>query len=62
MPVASATQALESLAKTGQTLSAQITDEAVAEPAECVFLNKGPHLFKAIQSLENFYADAGAPA
>lgn len=53
VPVVWATQVLESLAKTGQPSRAEITDAAMSERAECVMLNKGPHLLKAIQTLDD---------
>lgn len=53
VPVIWATQVLENLAKKGQPSRAEITDAAMAERAECVMLNKGPHLLKAIETLHN---------
>jgi len=53
MPVIWATQVLESLAKTGQPSRAEITDAAMGERAECVMLNKGPHIVEAITALDN---------
>lgn len=43
-PVIWATQVLESLAKTGLPSRAEVTDAAMGERAECVTLNKGPHI------------------
>ena len=51
MPVIWATQALETLAKTGQPSRAEITDAAMGERAECVMLNKGPHILDAMRVL-----------
>ena len=51
VPVIWATQVLESLAKRGQPSRAEITDAAMGERAECVMLNKGPHIVEAITSL-----------
>jgi pyruvate kinase len=48
LPVTWATQVLESLAKTGLPSRAEITDAAMGERAECVMLNKGPHIDDAI--------------
>ena len=42
--VIKATQVLDGLARTGQPSRAEITDAAMAEQAECVMLNKGPHI------------------
>jgi pyruvate kinase len=53
MPVVWATQVLESLAKTGVPSRAEITDAAMGERAECVMLNKGPHLCDAVEALDD---------
>ena len=53
MPVIWATQVLESLAKKGQPSRAEITDAAMGERAECVMLNKGPHIVEAVMALDN---------
>jgi pyruvate kinase len=52
VPVVWATQVLESLARTGQPSRAEITDAAMSERAECVMLNKGPHVLEAVDLLE----------
>lgn len=44
MPVVWATQLLETLAKAGVPSRAEITDAAMGERAQCVVLNKGPHI------------------
>lgn len=51
VPVIWATQVLESLAKTGVPSRAEITDAAMGERAECVMLNKGPHIVEAVRVL-----------
>ena len=51
LPVIWATQVLESLAKRGQPSRAEVTDAAMGARAECVMLNKGPHIVEAITSL-----------
>jgi pyruvate kinase len=51
LPVIWATQVLENLAKTGQPSRAEVTDAAMGERAECVMLNKGPHILEAIEAL-----------
>ncbi|MBI1396991.1 MAG: pyruvate kinase [Betaproteobacteria bacterium] len=51
VPVVWATQVLEGLAKFGQPSRAEITDAAMGERAECVMLNKGPHVVEAIDAL-----------
>jgi pyruvate kinase len=47
-----ATQVLETLAKKGLPSRAEITDAAMAQRAECVMLNKGPHILDAIRLLD----------
>jgi pyruvate kinase len=53
MPVVWATQVLESLAKRGMPSRAEITDAAMGERAECVMLNKGPHILDAMRTLDD---------
>ena len=53
VPVIWATQVLESLAKRGQPSRAEITDAAMGERAECVMLNKGPHVVGAVRALDD---------
>ncbi|HKN12673.1 MAG TPA: pyruvate kinase [Candidatus Binatus sp.] len=53
LPVIWATQVLESLAKKGQPTRAEITDAAMGERAECVMLNKGPHIVAAVSALDD---------
>jgi pyruvate kinase len=52
VPVVWATQVLETLAKKGRPARAEITDAATAQRAECVMLNKGPHILETIKMLE----------
>ena len=56
IPVVWATQVLENLAKTGIPTRAEISDAAQAAQAECVMLNKGPHINQAIRTLKNILA------
>jgi len=51
VPVIWATQVLESLVKTGIPTRAELTDAAMAERAECVMLNKGPHILAGVETL-----------
>jgi pyruvate kinase len=51
IPVIWATQVLETLAKKGIPSRAEITDAAMSQRAECVMLNKGPFILKAIDTL-----------
>ena len=53
LPVVWATQVLESLAKKGLPSRAEITDAAMGERAECVMLNKGPHILEAMRTLDD---------
>ena len=47
------TQVLENLAKGGVPSRAEISDAAIAGRAECVMLNKGPHIVKAVRVLDD---------
>ena len=47
-----ATQVLENLAKKGVPSRAEITDAAMAQRAECVMLNKGYYMEKAVKMLD----------
>jgi pyruvate kinase len=51
-PVIWATQVLDEFVKTGIPTRAEITDAAFAERAECVMLNKGPHVVRAVEVLD----------
>jgi pyruvate kinase len=51
IPVIWATQVMENLVKTGAFSRGEMTDAAMAARAECVMLNKGPHLMKALGEL-----------
>ncbi len=53
IPVIWATQVLENLAKEGMPSRAEITDAAMGHRAECVMLNKGPHVLEAMQVLDD---------
>lgn len=53
LPVIWATQVLEGLSKSGKPSRAEISDAAMGVRAECVMLNKGPHIIKAIRSLDD---------
>jgi pyruvate kinase len=53
VPVVWATQVLETLAKTGLPSRAEVTDAAMAGRAECVMLNKGPHILEAMHTLND---------
>lgn len=48
-----ATQVLDRMAKKGLATRSEITDAAMASRAECVMLNKGPHIVDAVNTLEN---------
>ena len=53
LPVVWATQVLETLAKQGTVSRPELTDAAMGERAECVMLNKGPFIDKALASLDD---------
>lgn len=53
IPVIWATQVLEGLAKKGLPSRAEVTDAAMSARAECVMLNKGPHILAALRFLNN---------
>jgi pyruvate kinase len=53
VPVIWATQVLEGEAKKGRPSRAEITDAAMAQRADCIMLNKGPHILSAIRMLDN---------
>jgi pyruvate kinase len=53
VPVIWATQVLETLAREGRPSRAEITDAAMSERAECVMLNKGPHIDQALSVLDD---------
>jgi pyruvate kinase len=52
IPIVWATQVLETLAKKGIPSRAEITDASMAQRAECVMLNKGPHIVQTIKMLD----------
>jgi pyruvate kinase len=52
VPVIWATQVLEHLIKEGTPIRGEMTDAAMSARAECVMLNKGPHLLQAIDVLD----------
>jgi pyruvate kinase len=56
VPVIWATQVLESLAKRGLPSRAEVTGAAMAGRAECVMLNKGPHILLALDFLGDVLA------
>ncbi len=60
VPVIWATQVLETLAKKGLPSRAEVTDAAMSGRAECVMLNKGPHIVEATQFLANILTRMGA--
>lgn len=53
VPVIWATQVLESLSKEGMPSRAEVTDAAMSVRAECVMLNKGPHMVQAVRVLDD---------
>lgn len=53
LPIIWATQVLETLAKKGIPSRAEISDAAMAQQAECVMLNKGPHILQTVRMLDD---------
>lgn len=53
VPVIWATQVLETMVKEGQATRAEVTDAAMAQRAEAVMLNKGPHAARAVTFLRD---------
>jgi len=53
IPVIWATQVLEQGAKKGLPSRAEISDAALSQRADCVMLNKGPHILAAIRMLDS---------
>lgn len=53
LPVIWATEVLQQEAKKGQPSRAEITDAAMSQRADCVMLNKGPHILATIKTLDN---------
>ncbi len=51
IPVIWATQILENMAKSGAPSRPEVTDAAMSIRAECVMLNKGPHIVSALAFL-----------
>lgn len=57
IPVVWATQVLENLAKKGLPSRSEITDATTALQAECIMLNKGPYINRAIGLLDTILSD-----
>jgi pyruvate kinase len=53
LPVIWATDVLDKGSKSGQPSRAEITDAAMSQRADCVMLNKGPHILATIRMLDN---------
>jgi pyruvate kinase len=53
VPVIWATQVLEEMTKRGRPSRAEVTDAAMSARAECVMLNKGPHVLEAVRFLDD---------
>lgn len=53
VPVVWATQVLEQLTREGAPSRAEVSDAALGERAECVMLNKGPYLPRAVRALDD---------
>jgi pyruvate kinase len=55
VPVIWATQVLENLTKKGIPSRAEVTDAAMSTRAECVMLNKGPHIVETVRFLAGIH-------
>ncbi|HXH66036.1 MAG TPA: pyruvate kinase [Candidatus Limnocylindrales bacterium] len=55
VPVIWATQVLENLTKKGTPSRAEVTDAAMSARAECVMLNKGPHIVESVRFLAGIH-------
>jgi pyruvate kinase len=53
VPTIWATQVLDTLARTGVPSRAEVTDAAASVAAECVMLNKGPFVDRAVRTLDD---------
>jgi pyruvate kinase len=53
VPVIWATEVLDRETRKGRPSRAEITDAAMSQRADCVMLNKGPHILAAIHMLDN---------
>ena len=53
VPVIWATQVLEGMARKGVPTRAEVSDAALSVRAECVMLNKGPHIVKTVAFLSD---------
>lgn len=60
VPVIWATQVLESMAKKGLPSRAEMSDAAMSARAECVMLNKGPHIVDTVKLLGSVLERMGA--
>lgn len=60
VPLIWATQVLEGLAKRGAPTRAEVTDAAASQRAECVMLNKGPHIVATTRFLSDVLSRMGA--
>ncbi|WP_022882473.1 pyruvate kinase [Gryllotalpicola ginsengisoli] len=60
LPVIWATEVLDTLAKKGVPSRSEITDAAAGERAECVMLNKGPYIVRAVGVLHDIVSRMNA--
>ena len=59
VPVVWATQVLDDLVKEGLPSRAETTDAAMSQRAECVMLNKGPHVAEAVRFMSDIIGRMG---
>ncbi len=55
VPVVWATQVLDQLARTGRPSRSEVTDVALGARAECIMLNKGPHIVEAMAAQRDIH-------
>lgn len=53
IPVIWATQVLETMTRSGSPSRAEVSDAAMGERAECIMLNKGPHVLESVRFLDD---------
>ncbi len=59
VPVIWATQVLETLNKSGIATRSEVTDAAHAALADCVMINKGAHIIRTIETLQDILVRSG---
>ena len=55
VPMIWATEVLDRMARKGLPSRAEVTDAAMGGRAECVMLNKGPHIVEVVRFIRNIH-------